>query len=144
MRSIRLLGAAATVGVLLSGGFAATANASSTVSAPCWLGNHRDVHLTARDNGRRLRVCRGAKIDAFLRAPLDAPLWTPIAITGGAVALDPHHPHILLPRGVTAGFFVAARRGTSELTSTRPACPPNPTGPTCHAIQAWRVDISVR
>jgi len=144
MRFVRFIGVAIATGALLSGGFAAAASASPALPAPCWLGNHHDLHLTATDNGRRLRVCRGTKIDVVLRAPIDAPMWTPITATGHAVSLDSHHPHVFLPRGVTAGYFVATRPGTSELTSTRPACPPNPTGPTCHAIQAWRVDISVR
>jgi hypothetical protein len=144
MRFVRLIGTAAVVGALLSGGFAATANASSALPAPCWLGNHRDLHLTAADNGRQLRVCRGAKIDVTLKAPFDAPMWSAVSVSGGAVPVDRHHPHVFLPRGVTAGWFVATRRGSAELTSSRATCAPNPGGPTCHSMQGWKVDISVR
>jgi hypothetical protein len=107
----------------------------------------RAIHLDERANGRHVRACPGAHLTVALHAPAaDSPdtWWQPITVDGKAVTLDPYHPRILAARGVTLGFFRAAHHGTATLHSTRRACPVNPTGPACHAIMSWQVDVDVR
>jgi len=51
----------------------------------------------------------------------------------------------MLPaRGVTLGAFTAAHRGSAALRSSRHVCPVNPSGPTCHAVAFWHVEVDVR
>ncbi len=110
-------------------------------------GANQAIQLDDRANGRHLRVCKGARLRVVLHAPAaDSPdtWWQPITADGRAVQLDPYHPRFALARGVTAGFFRAAHHGSATLRSTRRACPVNPTGPTCHAVAYWQVELDVR
>jgi hypothetical protein len=144
MRIVRILGAALAAGALLSGGIATAAEAAPAPDLRCSGHHHRDVRLDTGDNGRAIRVCDGDRIDVALRAPMRGPLWSPIHVDGDAVQMDRHHPRVFPARGMTVGFFVAVHRGQATLTSTRPVCPPNPGGPTCHSMQGWKVDVTVR
>lgn len=105
------------------------------------------VQLDDRANGRHLRVCNGARLAVVLHAPdADSPdtWWQPITTDDRAVQPDPYHPRFLPARGVTAGFFRARHHGPATLRSTRRVCPLNPTGPICHAVASWQVDVDVR
>lgn len=106
----------------------------------------RAVPLDDRANGRHLRVCKGAHLRVVLHAPAAGSpdtWWQPITADGRAVQLDPYHPRVFPARGVTLGFFRASHHGPATLRSTRPACPADPAGPTCHAVAYWQVDVTV-
>jgi hypothetical protein len=103
------------------------------------------ITLTAADNGRHVRVRRGAHIKVRLLVdPSQDPTtwWRPVDETGRALrALPQTLPAI---RGTTLGRYKAVARGTATLSSARAACPQTGSGPTCHAIQGWTVTVDVR
>lgn len=105
------------------------------------------IALTVADNGRRVRVHRGDHILVHLavdpsRYPDPASWWGAVAESGRALRA---RPQTMMPvRGATLGHYRAVARGQATLSSTRPACPPQPSGPTCHALLAWSVTVDVR
>jgi hypothetical protein len=140
---MRKVGLGVVVGALLSTLTIAPASAgvpSSRCDRP------GTISLDDRANGRHLRVCKGARLTVVLHAPdADSPdtWWQPITTDGRAIQPDPYHPHILPARGVTVGFFRASHHGEATLRSTRRVCPTGPTGPTCHAVLSWQVDVAI-
>jgi hypothetical protein len=103
------------------------------------------VRLTGADDGHRIRVCEGARIEVTLRAPLyDTPdtWWQPVTVTGSALHVVPSGIRSAA-RGVMLATFDAGRPGTATLRSARIACPVNPSGPPCHPFRRWRATIKV-
>jgi hypothetical protein len=119
-------------------------------AAPAQAATHDHIKmmtLTASDNGRHIRVPVGehVMVQLTVRPRRDADpttWWRPIDEHGRALAARPVGTAVV--RGMTAGHYLAVRRGEATLSSTRPACPANPDGPTCHAVQGWSVTIDVR
>jgi hypothetical protein len=140
---MRKIGIAVLVGVVLSVG-GVTAASAATVQHPHRCGLHGTVRLDDNANGHHVRVCKGATITVALHAPMaDRPAtwWQPITEQGRALQAQPQR--ILPPRGVTVGAYKAAHRGPAALRSSRRVCPVNPSGPACHAVAFWHVDIDV-
>ena len=124
---------------------AASAASAATVRHPYRCGSHDTVRLDDNANGHHVRVCRGATITIALHAPMaDSPdtWWQPITEQGRALQAQPQR--ILPPRGVTVAAFTAAHRGSAALRSSRRVCPVNPSGPACHAVAFWHVQVDVR
>jgi hypothetical protein len=108
----------------------------------------RVITLTNADNGRSVCVRRGTAVLVYLRGS-QASRWSVIHASTGV--LQPHaNGHGLLALGVTGASFVAARPGTTLITSTRQACPTPPPNSgsqsgtvECGAILAFRVSVRV-
>jgi hypothetical protein len=106
------------------------------------------ITVTNTDNGRSVCVRRGTTVQVYLRGTR-ASRWSAIHASSGV--LQPRaNGHLLLALGVTGGSFIAARRGTASLTSTRPACPTPPPNSgsqsgtvECGAILGFRVSVRV-
>jgi hypothetical protein len=73
--------------------------------------------------------------------------WGPVQ-SSAADVLQPVSPAatLALPSAhVTVAAFAAERAGSADLSSSRNACPPPAPGSVaCHAIQAFRVTLTVR
>jgi hypothetical protein len=144
---MRKIGLAILVGTLLAVG-GVTAASAATVQHPHRCGSHGTVRLDDNANGHHVRVCKGATITVALHAPMADPpdtWWQPITVQpeqGRVLQALPQR--ILPPRGVTVAAYKAAHRGSAALRSSRRVCPVNPSGPACHAVAFWHVDIDVR
>jgi hypothetical protein len=101
--------------------------------------------LAQTDSGRTFCVHVGQRLSVFLSVPVaqaDSEAWTHISASDSAVLKGVPSGELTLARGVTAGFFVAARVGTTQLNSTHPPCNGSqPAG--CPGDQRWQVTIVV-
>jgi hypothetical protein len=128
---------------------AVTAAAVTAVgAAPAQAAPPNMITLTVADNGRHIRVPPGGHIMVQLkvdqrRTADPSTWWRPITENGRA--LQTRVVGTMIPRGVTAGHYVATHRGEATLSSTRAACPSsNSAQPACFAMQGWSVTIEVR
>ena len=89
--------------------------------------------LTDADNGANVCLVTGGQ----LKLTLTGTGWTQPVVSGSALKADP-----TFAKG--AFLFTAAKKGTVTVTSSRPACPTSKPGTvTCHAIQAFRISVTV-
>ncbi len=116
-----------------------TAASAGVPTCPALVGSPT---LGVADGGHSVCVPVGARVTVMLRGtPVSR--WTPVEVTGTALT-HAANGRGTLQLGVTGGFFVAARAGTAQITSQRPACPAAPAGAArCTAITTWAVTVRV-
>jgi len=109
------------------------------------------LNIGTEDNGSSLCVMRGTHVLVLLKGT-PAHKWGPIRVS--SAALVPRvNGRLMLERGVTGAYFVAARPGVAVITSVRPVCGASvsPSGTAssppgtmpCDAELAFRVSVVV-
>lgn len=97
------------------------------------VGSGTQVALTDADSGANVCLVTGGQ----LKLTLNGTGWTQPVVSGDALRADP-----TFAKG--AFLFTAAKPGTVTLMSSRPACPSaRPGTMTCHAIEAFRISVTV-
>ncbi len=163
MRSVSVLAAAVIIGasaLTVACGASATPSATSPAasasaaaaacgSAPAVLGPGRTLTLGNADNSRSFCVRRGTGVLIYLHGTATA-RWS--TLRSSSAALVPSaNGHLMLARGVTGGYFIAAQPGSAVISSARPRCghlavPSTPTTSgkaSCGSVELFRVTIAV-
>jgi hypothetical protein len=100
------------------------------------------VDVTEADNGARLCLAIGARLELYLHGGTDR--WSAVSVQGAVL-----HPATsgkgALAVGVTGGFFTAAGAGQARVTAQRSSCPsPAPSTMACGARQLFEITVTVR
>ena len=113
-----------------------------SVSAPV-AGCPATLLLNNADNGKTACVTRGGAVVVSL-AGSPGQDWAPLQVSPSQV-LTTVPTSVSGPPDLTYGSYTAAAAGTVEITSSRSACaPPSPGSVACHALQSFRVTVTVR
>src|SRR5262249_42037222 len=144
-RALLAASVAALVVLAGCGGSSDSSNASGPhcTKPPSGIGPDATASLENRNAGGTYCLKRGDVLTVFLHAPGDAERWSSIDVTPSNV-LTPRSTGVMtLPLGVTAGNFVATKRGTAVLSAFRPPCTPPPTSG-CDVQHSWTARVVVQ
>lgn len=140
MRWIRLAVPALLLGLLAgcnsTGGHGLDAPAA-TSSCPS------SLTITPEDVNKHLCVALGGTVAVRLDTPPGV-RWSPVESSGTALSQVGATPP---PPAQTSALatYNAVARGSAQLTSFRPSCPPAaPGGVQCHSIMQWQVTVDVQ
>ena len=142
MRALGVVGVAMAVALVAGcattqSGPGSSGGAAATSSSAC----STAVLLTDEDNQSTVCVAQGGTVTLVLAGGPGAN-WAPIQLTGSGLA---EQPPVITPTGGVSAKYRATAAGTAELSSSRSACPPPTAGmAACHALQAFKVTVTVR
>lgn len=117
---------------------------SSGCVTPKLTAQSKTFTITEKDNGKTYCVIAGTSMFVFLHSG-PTRMWLPIHAS--SAVLQPRPSGIFtLARGVTGGYYLAARLGHATLVSSRLPCHPAASAgqATCGAANLFRVTILIR
>jgi hypothetical protein len=101
------------------------------------------INLNYTDNGKTACLARGGFVLVQL-VGTPGQDWAPLQVSP-AELLTSVPTSVSGPSDLTYGSYKAVASGTAEITSSRNSCPPPAPGSVaCHAIQSFRVTVTVR
>jgi hypothetical protein len=120
--------------ILLKAGLALADSANSTA------GSHQSVTLTEANDGASTKIVAGTILNIFLKVPPEEVYksschWSKLRVSHASVLKEIQRA-VLLPTGVTAGFFRANQPGVVQIDSFRHNC-------TTGDVIRWHVEVRV-
>ena len=102
--------------------------------------SNKSIPLTEASNGASIKVVPGAILNIFLKLPPEEVYksrchWSKVTISDASILREIRRA-VLLPAGVTAGFFRAIQPGVVQIDSIRQNC-------SAGGVTRWHVEIRV-